>query len=88
MDETKIRLAKCFQIVFPHLSEVEIVTASQANTEAWDSLAAITLLNVIEEELNIAIDFEFLATLTSFDRIANYVHEIKNDRPREAHNVF
>ncbi len=36
----------------------------------WDSLAAITLVNVIEEEFGVALD---LADLPSFGKILNFL---------------
>jgi acyl carrier protein len=75
IDNTKQRLAKCFATVFPELSHEGIYAASQATVPAWDSIAAITLVNVIEEEFNIQMDFEDLESLTSFDRILAYLQQ-------------
>jgi acyl carrier protein len=73
MPETKDRLLKCFEIVFPQLERAEIPDASQANVPAWDSIAAITLVNVIEDEFAFTIDLEALPELDSFERILAYI---------------
>jgi acyl carrier protein len=75
MDQTKYRLAMCFRIVFPELTELEIFDASHASVAAWDSIASITLVNVIEEEFKFDVEFEVLAELTSFDRILEYLNQ-------------
>jgi acyl carrier protein len=41
--------------------------------QSWDSIAAVTLANVIEEEFAIQFDFERIEELDSFDRILAYV---------------
>ena len=66
MDDIQARLKGCFQLVFPDLTEPEIPGASEASVAGWDSLAAITLVNVIEDEFGVALD---LADLPSFERI-------------------
>jgi acyl carrier protein len=73
MDVIAKRLVSCFKIVFPALPESEIPNASSAFVAAWDSLAAITLLNVIEEEFGVQVNFDLLAELDSFDRLHEYL---------------
>lgn len=73
MDNTQERLAKCFEMVFPDVPPAEIPQSSQETISAWDSVAAITLLNVVEEEFGCSIDFDKLAELNSFDRMLVYV---------------
>jgi acyl carrier protein len=75
MDEIKSRLVSCFQTVFPSLSESEVLHASQESVAAWDSVAAITLVNVIEEEFGIEMDLDALADLNSFDRVHQYLQK-------------
>ena len=48
MDNLRSRLVSCFQIVFPDLPESDIGSASQESVVQWDSIAEITLMNVIE----------------------------------------
>ena len=80
MNDVKPRLVKCFHAVFPNLSEAELVSATQDSNEAWDSIAAVTLANVIEEEFSIEMDFERLAELNSFDRMLAFIQEADNLR--------
>lgn len=75
MAETKARLAQCFVTVFPELTPENAHTASIEKMESWDSIAAITLVNVVEEEFGIQMDFEALERLTSFDRVLEHLHE-------------
>ena len=71
------RLTSCFQTVFPDLPETSIPSATQALVPAWDSIAAITLVNVIEEEFQIQMDFDLLGELDSFQRILKYLEQQK-----------
>jgi acyl carrier protein len=73
MDDVRKRLIDCFELVFPDLPESEIPSASQASLAAWDSIAAITMVNVLEDEFNLQIDLDILAELDSFDRILAYL---------------
>src|SRR5271168_5008938 len=73
MEETRDRLVKCFEIVFPGLTEQAVTTASQETVATWDSVAAITLVNVIEEEFQFQMDFDLLPELNSFSSILTYI---------------
>ena len=80
MDELKSRVLGCFRTVFPEVSDSAILTATQENTEGWDSIAAITLLNLIEEEFGIEADLDALAELNSFERVYRYVQDAIDKR--------
>jgi len=69
MDDVRNRLIKCFEMVFPDLPQERITTATQRGLAEWDSLATVTLINVIEDEFQIEMDLEKLAQLNSFDRV-------------------
>jgi acyl carrier protein len=73
MDDTQKRLAGCFQVVFPGISEASIPAASQATIPEWDSVAAITMVSVIEDEFGVELDLEDLADLDSFEKIHAYI---------------
>jgi acyl carrier protein len=73
MQATKDRLVKCFEVVFPDLKDEAIPVASQATVSTWDSIAAITLVNVIEDEFQFQMDFDLLPELNSFASILTYV---------------
>jgi acyl carrier protein len=75
MNDIKIRLVSCFQTVFPDLAEAVVLTASQESLSAWDSVASLTMVNVIEEEFGIEVDFDALVDLNTFDRIYQYVEK-------------
>jgi acyl carrier protein len=72
-EDLQNRLAKCFETVFPALSPSEIPGCSQTSVSGWDSVAAITLGNVIEDEFGFQMDYDLLPELDSFDRILTYV---------------
>ena len=75
MNDTSARLMKCFQTVFPDLSEAGISTARQDAVPVWDSVATIMLINVIEDEFRIQMDLERLPEFSSFEAIGSYVEE-------------
>jgi acyl carrier protein len=73
MANVETRLVGCFQAVFPDLPEAAIRLASQEKVEQWDSVAAITLVNVIEEEFSTQIDYDRLPELDTFSKILEYL---------------
>ena len=74
MENVEQRLEKIFATVFPDLPEAQIKSASQDTVDTWDSVAAITLVNLIEEEFGIEMDFDDVADLTSFEKILDYLN--------------
>ena len=76
MSDSRTRLVRCFAAVFPDLSSDEIEVCSQETVPAWDSVQAITLVNVIDEEFCVAIDFDLLPELSSFRTIAQYLEQL------------
>jgi acyl carrier protein len=73
MDEQRARLIKCFTAVFPDLSPSEIPGATPERVAAWDSVANVTLLAVVEEEFGVTIDVDDLERLTSFEGLQEYL---------------
>ena len=73
MDNIRQRLFTCFHLVFPDIAQAEIYTASQANVREWDSVATITLVNIIEEEFAIQLDLDQFADLDSFEAIEKHL---------------
>jgi len=73
MPDVETRLVGCFQAVFPDLSEADIRVASQEKLQQWDSVAAITLVNVIEEEFSTEIDYDRLPELDTFSKVLEYL---------------
>jgi acyl carrier protein len=72
------RLKECFRIVFPDLPEGQISSASQATVSAWDSIATVTLVNMIDQEFGIELDLDRLSELDSFTNISACVENQVN----------
>ncbi|MFZ0707249.1 MAG: acyl carrier protein [Candidatus Korobacteraceae bacterium] len=75
MDDVRAKLIECFQIVFPDLKEKDIPAASQDTVAEWDSVAAITLVNVIEEQFGIEMDLDQIAELDSFEKVRAHLEQ-------------
>jgi acyl carrier protein len=73
MTELDGRLTRCFASVFPALSPDQIHAASAETVPAWDSLAAVTLIAVLEEEFNTQIDLMEMPELASYQAIRDYL---------------
>lgn len=73
MTNSESRLISIFESVFPDLPADRIQSATQSTVPNWDSVAAITLMNLIEEEFSLEMDFDDLADLTSFGKILAYI---------------
>jgi acyl carrier protein len=73
MSEQEDRLARCFASVFPGLMPEEIRTASAESVAAWDSLAAVTLVAVVQQEFGVEINPLDLPELSSFDALRTYL---------------
>lgn len=72
MNNTKERLESCFRLVFPEL-KIPVERVTTQSVAEWDSVAAITLTNVIEEEFGFQMDLDVLAELDSFPKVLAYV---------------
>jgi acyl carrier protein len=75
MTDLESRLANCFATVFPELDRREIPSVSAGSIASWDSLAGITLISVIEEELGVAISPDDVPDLISFELILDYLRK-------------
>jgi acyl carrier protein len=73
MDDTEERLSGCFTAVFAELSPLAARTARIESVKGWDSIAAATLVSLVEEEFRIRIAPADLPELTSFDAFHRYV---------------
>jgi acyl carrier protein len=80
MADARERLIRCFSAIFPDLPEDQIPAASPAAVQAWDSVAAITLVSVIEEEFGVRVDPGDLEQLSSFGRILDWLRDRKGIR--------
>jgi acyl carrier protein len=73
MKDIPSRLIGCFQAVFPDLSAQEIPVASMTSVGAWDSLASVMLIAVVEEEFGLQVAPESLELFVSFELILDYL---------------
>ncbi len=73
MSEESRRLMRCFASVFPSLTPEEILVATTQSLEAWDSLASVTLVAVVQEEFGVQIDLIALPELDSFDAFVTFL---------------
>jgi acyl carrier protein len=69
------RLVRCISSVFPTLTEQEIRVASSEMLLEADSLAAVTLIALIDEEFGVEIDPDRLLELGSFQGIGQYLRQ-------------
>jgi len=78
MSEQADRLIRCFASVFPELTPDEIRAATSDSLAAWDSLAAVTLAAVVEQEFGVAIDLLNHPELTSFGAFRQYLAQYRD----------
>lgn len=76
MGELQDRLLRCFSSVFPNLSPDQLCLASAQTVPEWDSLAAVTLVAVLQEEFAVQIDFGDLPRLESFEAVQRYLDSV------------
>lgn len=75
MDDLGERLTDCFLAVFPELARSDVSAATSLTVPAWDSVAGVTLLAVVEEEFGIAIEGDDLTVMNSFEGILSYLRQ-------------
>jgi acyl carrier protein len=75
MPELDDRLTRCFASIFPALSPDQIRAASVETVPDWDSLAAVTLIAVLEEEFDTQIDLMEMTELTSYQAVRDYLQK-------------
>ena len=75
MHDVKKNLTKCLSAVFPELLPEEIVTASPNTVGAWDSLSAVTLMALIEEEFGIRLEPDDSLDNMSFENLLPRITE-------------
>jgi acyl carrier protein len=73
MPELDDRLTRCFASVFPALDPNQIRQASVDTVPAWDSLAAVTLIAILEQEFDIQIDLMEMPELTGYQAVHDYL---------------
>ncbi|HUQ08930.1 MAG TPA: acyl carrier protein [Steroidobacteraceae bacterium] len=75
MNDVSDRLVKIFAAIFPELTPEEIRVASPASVAAWNSLATINLVSLVEEEFGIDIPPDRFEDLGSFELVLEYLSE-------------
>jgi len=73
MPDQEELLLRCFSSVFPALTQEEIENATADTIGVWDSLSAVTLAAVIQDEFNIEIDPDALPNLNSYRAFREYL---------------
>jgi acyl carrier protein len=73
MNDIQQRLIDCFLAVFPVLTEASAPSASVESVDGWDSVAAVSLAAVIEEEFGVEVGPEDLGQMTSFANIIRWL---------------
>jgi acyl carrier protein len=73
MSEQEDRLVRVFASVFPALKPEQIRAASAETVAEWDSLAAVTLVAVIQQEFGVEIDPLDLPELSSFEALRTHL---------------
>jgi len=72
MHDTNARLIRCFSSVFPDIEPKKIPLAN-IESLPWDSLTAVTLAAVVQEEFDMEIDPAHFADSNPFEAIENYI---------------
>jgi len=67
MTDIRERLIRCFEIVFPDVAAPDIPGVTMDSLDAWDSLAMVTLVAVIEEEFVVEFPLDAIGSMTSFE---------------------
>ena len=79
MDNFENRLVRCFSSVFPDLTDEQIRHASVDSVAEWNSLAAITLVALLQEEFALQVSLADLPNLVSFSAVQTYVRQHNNN---------
>lgn len=74
MIDVVARLETCFASVFPSVPAQTLRVENRETIDAWDSMAFITLIMLIEEEFSVNVKVDNIAELTSFSSIVRYLH--------------
>jgi acyl carrier protein len=67
------RLQAVFRGVLNLPPGADVAASAQSNTEAWDSMAHVSLVVAIEEEFGLTIDAGDSLGLTSYDAARRYL---------------
>ena len=73
MKDLRQRLERCFLVAFPSASAAGIRRASIGSLPEWDSLVAVNLVALVEEEFNISLPVDAISRLVSFELFADEI---------------
>lgn len=73
MSEVRESLRDCFRTAFPAVPPNALETLAPENDPAWDSLATLTLVMLVEERFGVRIPTDEIPHLLSFDAMAGYL---------------
>lgn len=75
MPELDRRLSALFLATFPKLNQQNVREASRSSVAEWDSIAAVTLMTLIQEEFGEQFELDDAADWTSYTEIRDAVRE-------------
>lgn len=73
MNDVPARLSRCFSAAFPGLKPDQVASATVQSVAAWDSVATVTLLALIEEEFGVQVDLEAPDRFESYRGLLDYL---------------
>jgi acyl carrier protein len=80
MHDIEVRLIDCFSATFAGLPAAAIPLAGVDTLAGWDSMTAVTLLAVVEEEFGIRVPPQDMLRFTSYEEILAYLRERSGSR--------
>ena len=66
-------LVRCFVAAFPSLRPEDVPEANVEDVAEWDSLGALTLIALIEEQFALSIPESALEGLSSYSAVQDYL---------------
>jgi acyl carrier protein len=75
VSELDVRLSALFLAAFPCLKDKSVSNATRDSISEWDSIAAVTLVTLVEEEFGEQFDLEDAAEWTSYKQIRDLLQE-------------
>lgn len=73
MADVRESLRECFRTTFPAVPPASLETLAPERDPAWDSLATLTLVMLVEERFGVRIPTDEIPRLLSFDAMAGYL---------------
>lgn len=80
MADVRESLRDCFHTTFPAVPLGSLEALAPENDPAWDSLATLTLVMLVEERFGVRIPTDEIPQLLSFDAMAGYLERTGDAR--------